>query len=427
MLKYFNLKSDLIRSDFRLLGVTTITQLLIQLLGLISGIFIIRLLPTREYAWYTIANTMLGTISVLSDAGISTAMMAHGGKVWTDRKALGVIFATAYDLRKKFALGSLIISLPILYYLLYVQGASIGITLLILLTLIPSVFASLSDNLLQIGPKLQKDILPLQRNALFVSIYRTLVSLPVLFFLPFTSIAILSAGVIRTVGNYKLKKINSKWVDMRQQSDPQIAKSMMSQVRRLMPGAFYYCLSGQIAVWLISILGQHESVASLGALARFSVLFAIVPVLFGTMVTPYFSKLAEQRHLMFNSFFKIQSLIALGILIVAFFFFVFSDIFLWVLGPSYSNLKFELVVSIISGLLGVAAGLSFSLFTSRGWSMHPVFSITVNLLSLIAGILIFEIETLRGVLMMNVFVNTIQYFVNGSFCWYKINSLKEHS
>lgn len=413
--------------DFRLLGVTTVIQLLIQLLGLISGIIIIRLLPTKEYAWYTIANTMLGTMSVLSDAGISTAMMAHGGKVWTDRKALGVIFATAYDLRKKFALVSVVISLPTLYYLLHVQGASLGIALLISVALLPSVFASLSDNLLQIGPKLQKDILPLQRNTFFVSIYRTLVSLPVLFLLPFTWVALLSAGVIRTLGNYKLKKINSKWVDMRQHSDPQIAKSIMGQVRRLMPGALYYCFSGQIAVWLISIFGQHDSVASLGALARFSVLFAIVPVLFGTMITPYFSKLAEQRHLMFNSFFRIQSLIALGALIAVFFFYVFSDSFLWILGPSYSNLKFELVVSIISSLLGVAAGLSFSLFTSRGWSMHPVFSITVNLLSLIAGILIFDIETLQGVLMMNVFVNTIQYVLNGSFCWYKINSLKERS
>ncbi|MFY7878794.1 MAG: polysaccharide biosynthesis protein [Lacibacter sp.] len=410
--------------DFRLLGVTTIIQLLIQLLGLISGIIIIRLLPTKEYAWYTIANTMLGTMSVLSDAGISTAMMAHGGKVWMDRNALGVIFATAYDLRKKFALGSVVISLPFLYYLLHAQGASIGIALLISVALLPSVFASLSDNLLQIGPKLQKDILPLQRNALFVSVYRTLIFLPVLFLLPFTWVAIFNAGVIRILGNYKLKKINSKWVDMRQQSDPQIAKSIMVQVRRLMPGVLYYCFSGQIAVWLISIFGQHDSVASLGALARFSVLFAIVPVLFGTMITPYFSKLTEQRHIMLNSFFRIQSLIVLGALIVVFIFYVFSDIFLWVLGPSYSNLKFELVVNIISSLLGVAAGLSFSLFTSRGWSMHPAFSITVNLLSLIAGIFIFDIKTLCGVLMMNVFVNTVQYFVNGFFCWYKINSLK---
>jgi hypothetical protein len=214
---------------------------------------------------------------------------------------------------------------------------------------------------------------------------------------------------------------------MQQKSDPQIAKSILSQVRRLMPGALYYCFSGQIAVWLISIFGQHDSVASLGALARFSVLFAIVPVLFGTMITPFFSKLAEQRSLLLNSFIQIQSFIFLGALIVVSIFYVFSGSFLWVLGPLYSNLKFELVVSIVSSLLGVAAGLSFSLFTSRGWSMHPVFSITVNLLSLIAGILIFDIKTLCGVLMMNVFVNTVQFFINGSFCWYKINSLKDHS
>ncbi len=65
----------------KLISVTGSAQVLIQALGFISGIIIIRLLPTEEYAFYTLANTMLGTMNILSDAGVSTGVMAQGGKV----------------------------------------------------------------------------------------------------------------------------------------------------------------------------------------------------------------------------------------------------------------------------------------------------------------------------------------------------------
>lgn len=77
-------------------------QVLVQLTGLISGILIIRLLPTNEYAFYTLANTMLGTLAVLAGGGISTGGMSEGGKVWRDKARLGGVLATGLKLRRKF-------------------------------------------------------------------------------------------------------------------------------------------------------------------------------------------------------------------------------------------------------------------------------------------------------------------------------------
>jgi hypothetical protein len=44
------------------------------------GILIIRLLPV-EYAFYTLANTMHRTMTVLADGGITTGVMSQVGKV----------------------------------------------------------------------------------------------------------------------------------------------------------------------------------------------------------------------------------------------------------------------------------------------------------------------------------------------------------
>ena len=102
----------------KLISITGGAQMIVQAVGFICGILIIRLLPVQEYALYTLVNTMLGTISVLADGGISSGVMAQGAKVWQDKEKLGEVLATGLDLRRKFAIGSLLISVPILFYLL---------------------------------------------------------------------------------------------------------------------------------------------------------------------------------------------------------------------------------------------------------------------------------------------------------------------
>jgi hypothetical protein len=92
--------------------------------GFVCGILIIRLSPVQEYAFYTLANTMLGTMTVLSDGDISTGVMDQGGKVCKDKEKLGVVLATGLDLRRKFAIGSLLVSAPVLLYLLMHNKAS---------------------------------------------------------------------------------------------------------------------------------------------------------------------------------------------------------------------------------------------------------------------------------------------------------------
>ncbi|MGZ9735361.1 polysaccharide biosynthesis protein [Flavobacterium sp. GNP002] len=392
----------------KLISITGGAQVIVQLLGFLSGVLIIRLLPPHEYALYTLANTMLGTMTVLSDGGISTGVMAQGGKVWQDRKKLGAVLATGLDLRRKFAIGSLIVSTPILMYLLLHNDASWLTTTMIILSLIPAFFAALSDSLLEIVPKLHQSILPLQKNMITVGVGRLVLNALTLFVFPFTFIAILASGFPRLYGNIKLKKIANNFIDETQKPDAVIRKEILKVVKRVLPGAIYYSISGQITIWLISMIGNSTSVAQLGAIGRLAMLLSLFSVVFSTLIIPRFARLKNDSVLLMNRFLATLGFLVLVCVSVIGLFMAFSTQALWVLGHNYSTLKNELVLYVIGSCVGLITGFIFSLSSSRGWILNPYLYITLSIISIIIGIMVFNVSTLNGVLLFNIFVNSIQ-------------------
>ncbi|MDR2475779.1 MAG: hypothetical protein LBD45_07955, partial [Bacteroidales bacterium] len=282
----------------KLITITGLAQVIVQAVGFISGILVIRLLPVEEYALYTLANTMLGTMTVLSDGGISTGVMAQGGKVWQDKQKLGAVLATGLDLRRKFAGFSLIVSLPILAYLLLHHGATWITTILITASLIPAFYAALSDNLLQIPVKLHQAITPLQRNQVEVGIGRLILTGLTLFAFPWAFVAIIASGIPRIWGNVRLRKIASGFINEEEGGDDGERKEILKVVKRILPVSGYYAFSGQITIWLMSTFGNTASVAQLGALGRLSAILSIVSAIIAMFVVPRFTRIKNNKILL---------------------------------------------------------------------------------------------------------------------------------
>jgi O-antigen/teichoic acid export membrane protein len=404
----------------KLISVTGGAQVIVQAASLVCGILIIRLLPIREYALYTIANTMLGTISLLADGGISTGVMAQGSRVWRDKEKLGTVLATGLHLRKNFATVSLLVSTPVLLYLLMRHEAGWLSSILIIASLVPAFFAALSDSLLEIVPKLHQDIVPLQRNQLTVGIGRLILSAILVFIFPFSFIAILAAGIPRAIGNLRLQSISGRFIIKNQQPDPEIQKKILKTVRKILPGSIFYCLYGQITIWLISIFGTSHSVAEVGALGRLAMALALLNVLFSTLVIPRFARLPNNQAFLLNRYLQIQfGLLIFGAFTVSIIH-IFSAQALWILGPNYSNLKTELTLSFAGSFLGLIAGILFSLNTSRGWTINPFISIGINLAAIILGILFIDISTIRGLFIFNIFVAGTDVLIYWSYGLIKI-------
>jgi O-antigen/teichoic acid export membrane protein len=407
----------------KLISITGSAQLIVQVVGFACGILIVRLLPVQEYAFYTLANTMLGTMTVLSDGGISTGVMSQGGKVWQDKNKLGVVLATGLALRLKFAIWSLLVSVPILLYLLIHNNASWLTALLITASLIPAFYAALSDSLLEIVPKLHQSILPLQTNQVAVGTGRLLLTALTMFIFPWAFIAVLAAGIPRICGNVQLRKIVYGLTDKKVKTDKVVLAEVLYIVKRRMPESIYYCLSGQINIWLISIFGTTAALASLGALGRFSMITSLFLVVFSTLIVPRFARFANDRRRLRNkTLFVIAVLVVVCIFIISIAF-IFSTQFLWILGESYDGLNREFILIISAGCISMFQGVFFSINSAKGWVISPVLYILISIGTTTLALFLFDISTLEGVIIFNIFISMMQTIVLISYFFFKISKL----
>lgn len=403
-----------------LLSITGGGQLIVQLTGMATGLALVNFMSKREMAIYTAANSMFSVMTVLADGGISSGVMAQGGKVWQDKVALGKIMSTGMMMRRQFALYSLLCTLPILIYMLYKRDAVWWEMLLVIVALIPSFTSAISDSLMAIVPKLHQDMGFLQKNQVVVNILRLVLTCGLVYFVPFTVVALLCSGLPRVYGNISLRKFIKKHATITNNSDPEVKKDIMLVVKKILPGSIYYSISGQLSVWLISFFGSTDSVADLGALTRFSVLLTILTSVFGMLAIPRFAKLEDNKNKIGKFFItSVGGLVGVGLLTIAFFY-LFSEQLLWLLGNKYGMLSEELVLTIIAAVLSTLSGAVFGLCASRGKPTHAALIIVGNISAVIIGCLLFNVKDLKGVLYFNIFASSFPLLFHTINFYYKV-------
>ncbi|MCP9234510.1 lipopolysaccharide biosynthesis protein [Lewinella sp. JB7] len=392
----------------KLISVTGGAQILIQGVGFVVGIYIIRMLSQSEYAYYTLANTMLGTMTVLADGGISTGVMAEGGKQWQNRKELGEILATGMHMRRQFAIGSLIVSIPILFYLLLDQGMLWWESSLLILCLIPAFMAALSGSLLQIVPKLHQNINELLKINVQINVIRLILTLPVLLFFPFAALAILASGFGQVVGNVQLRKLSIRKADWKTAASPAYRRRIMAKVKKILPGSIYYCISGQITVWLVAFFSDTKSIAEIGALSRLMMLLMLVRLSVDMLIVPRYARLPAVKQQVIVRFFQVLGLLLVLSAAIVGGVALFPDLFLYILGDAYMDLDYELVLMTLSSCLGLITGVAYMMSSSRGIIPNPYLFIAVNILGQVAVLYFFvDYTTLAGVIMFSVYSGLI--------------------
>lgn len=374
----------------KLISITGLSQIAIQGIGFACGILVIRLLTTQQYALYTMANTMLATMTSLADVGVSTGVMSQGGKVWQNKVRLGMVLVTGMTLRRKFAFYSLAVATPVLLYLFRRNDVSWGMSLALILSLLPAFFMTLSGSLLEIVPKLHQDIVPLQKTKVWTNVLRLALTGAALAAFPFAVTAILAAGLGQIYLNRSLRRIALPRYDATQPEDPEVREEILKIVRRIFPTAIYYSIASQMSLWLISIFGETTSIAHLGALDRLGMISTLFTTVFGTIMIPRFARLPLQKDLIKQHFFRNLFLLVGIASIMITTFTLFQDKLLFILGSSYSGLSTEIILSSIANSLLIIHGGVQSLVMSRGWIYPPWISLTYSIGTLVACVMIFR-------------------------------------
>src|SRR5438874_2617948 len=154
----------------RVVGSFVTVQVIVQMIAFLSGILLIRMLEQREYAFFTIANTMQGTLNLLADIGISVGLVSIGGRVWQDRLRFSKLVSTALYLRRRLALLAMIAVTPALYFMLAKNGASSNYTALLIIFVLIGLAIQLDVGVLGVIPRLRSDVRVIQRIDLICAI-----------------------------------------------------------------------------------------------------------------------------------------------------------------------------------------------------------------------------------------------------------------
>ena len=200
------------------------------------------------------------------------------------------------------------------------------------------------------------------------------------------------------------------------------AREILAVVRKQAPLTIYYCIQSQITVWLISIFGNVNSVADVGALGRLAVVFSILGSVTSELVFPAFARIQNAQMLRRRYFQIVCGFAAISSLLVSVVA-VFPGQVLAVLGRQYSHLQTEGVLMAISSVLGVIAGLAWGLNSSRAWIVPPMKFIPFAIAIQVVLVYFLNLSTVRGVVVLSIFSTIPSIVWAMSFAVLRINRL----
>jgi O-antigen/teichoic acid export membrane protein len=385
----------------RIVGNFAFVQAIVQLISFASGILMIRSLDQREYAYFTIANTMQGTLNVLADIGISIGLVSIGGRVWHDRHRFGQLVNTALGLRRRLGLLAALAVVPILYFMLVKNGASVNYTALLIVIVVLGLAFQLSIGVLSVVPRLRSDIGRIQAIDLTGAVAR-LLGLALLMYLFLNGAVALAIGSATLLLQYAmLRSYVNGVIDPSAAENAEDRVAMKGFIRSQAANAIFFCLQGQITVFLISFFGRNVgSIAEVGALSRLAMIFAVLSHLLANVFAPAFARCQTLPKLRWQYAFIVGavacfSLVVLGAAAL------FPRQFLFVLGNKYTHLERELLLMVGGAVISAVASTLWSLNSAKAWIAGSWLYIPLTLATQLALIPSTNFSSVSGVLTFN--------------------------
>ncbi len=385
----------------RRVGSYALVQGLVQIIAFASGILLVRWLPQREYAFFTIANAMQATLMLLADIGISVGLISIGGRVWQDRHRFGQLINTGLVLRRKLAAVAAIIVAPILYAMLAKNGASQIYTVLLIVLVLAGFSIQLSIDIFSVVPRLHSDIARLQKIDLTCAIVRLLLIVGLIYLVAAAGLAVAIASATFLLQYFLLRSYASKIVDLNAGENEEDRRQIIRLIKSLAANALFYCFQGQITVFLISFFGRRaESVAEVGALGRLAMIFTVLMSMLTNIFVPAFARCQDKTKLRWLYVVIAGGVILFSVIVLAGAGF-FPDQFLLILGNRYTHLHRELVLMVGVAVITALAGTLWLLNSAKAWISGAWLYIPLTLATQIALIPFTDFSSVAGVLIFN--------------------------
>jgi O-antigen/teichoic acid export membrane protein len=385
----------------RVVGNFAVIQAIVQVVGFLSGILLIRHLDQREYAYFTIANTMQGTLNTLADIGISVGLVSIGGRIWHDPNRFSQLIRTASNLRRKLGGIAALVITPILFLMLVKNGAPIPYTFVLIALVLAGLAVQLALGVLGVVPRLLSDIRCIQTIDLVGAAVRLLVLVTLMFLFLNSALAVAVGSATLFLQYWMLRRYAGRVIDFHAPENEEDRTAMQRFIRKLAANAVFFCFQGQITIFLIGFFGRDiNSVAEVGALGRLAMVFTVLTNLLTNVFGPAFARCHDPKRLRWQYGAIVGGVTAFSVVLIAAAV-LFPGAFLFVLGGKYAHLEHELVLMVSGAVVGALTGTFWTLNASKAWIAGSWLYIPLTLAAQIALIPVTDFSSVRSVLMFN--------------------------
>ncbi|MEY2575404.1 MAG: hypothetical protein QOF80_891 [Verrucomicrobiota bacterium] len=384
----------------RVVGKFAVVQGIVQMVGFLSGILLIRHLDQREYAYFTIANTMQGTLNTLADIGISVGLVSIGGRVWQDRNRFGQLIKTASNLRRKLGAIAAVVITPILFFMLVKNGAPLPYTFVLIALVLAGLAVQLALGVLGVVPRLRSDIGRIQTIDFVGAAVRLVVLVALMYVFLNSAVAVAVGSATLFVQYWMLRRYAARVIDFDAPENEEDRSAMQRFIRHLAANAVFFCFQGQITIFLLGFFGRVNAIAEVGALGRLGMVFTVLTNLLTNVFGPAFARCQDPKRLRWQYAAIVGGVTAFSLVLIAAAA-LFPGAFLFVLGAKYAHLERELVLMVGGAVVGALTGTFWTLNASKAWIAGSWLYIPLTVGTQILLIPITNFSSVRSVLMFN--------------------------
>ena len=399
-------RSLISKAQIRLIISFLIGQGVVQFIQLLTGFLLIRWLTVEQYAQYSVAFAFQSTAQILVELGFSGSVIALVGSRIYDKDVLGgYIKAGKFFRNRLFAfVGAIcLVGFPLItahhewpYY----------ITFLLLIAILSNLYLSGNSAFyatpLIIHAKLKEFYRIQLKSGLFRLSFLALLSL---FSVINAWLAAMATSFLIWYNGKNYKARSQEYLEEPSSSSSATKKEMLQYVKPVMPGIIYSAFSAQIALFLISIFGNTQNIAEVGALGRVGQIFFILNAASSTLIVPYLARQSGEG--LSKKYLKVISgalSIAALLSIIAF---LVPEPFLWIMGSKYDHLDREVGLLVLNSAIIFLNVVMWDMNCSRKWLWYwiPIVSISSNILLQIFLIFKMDLNTTYNVLIYSIILS----------------------
>ncbi|WP_395744629.1 lipopolysaccharide biosynthesis protein [Prosthecobacter sp.] len=342
-----------------------------RVVQMLTAFLVVRSLGKTEYAWYSLANNLVGALVIFTVTGVSTGLMPLAGEVARDRDKLGAVLASASRFRTGLLFFGSLVGLPLFIHLLLRSGCPALSIVLLVGAAVVSLMVSISTQMIATPLSLARRYNIPQWENILSSLLRMLCIVTLVFsgFADAVTVMIVTVlAPLPTVCGWMLPKAREH-AAFGQQADPAATQSLKKYFLIGLPANITHLFEAQVALFIVGWLGNIDKVADLGAICRVALILQIPLAIASGIMLP---RMATEQNLqrlwrMWTGSTALSVLIGAGIVACGW---LLRHQLLFLLGPAYAGLEYELVLYLGLQAFSFFATVATIPIQAKGWVRH---------------------------------------------------------